>query len=95
MVVFIQGFQILDIVMVLIGKSKGSLFGSIAQITGRLVVAWYFIEPETNKNSFAAMVTMWAIADSVRYSYYLTKNEIIAFLRYNLFLILYPTGVYF
>jgi hypothetical protein len=38
---------------------------------------------------------MWAIADSVRYSYYLTKNEIIAFLRYNLFLILYPTGVYF
>lgn len=44
LVTFIQTFQILDILLILIGKSKGSLFGSIAQITGRLVVAWIFLE---------------------------------------------------
>lgn len=35
----VQAFQILDILLILFGKSKGSLIGSIAQITGRMVVA--------------------------------------------------------
>jgi hypothetical protein len=39
LVKYIQAFQVLDIVLILAGKSKGSLFGSIAQITGRLIVA--------------------------------------------------------
>lgn len=43
LVTLMQTFQILDIVMILIGKSKGSLFGSIAQITGRIIVAWIFM----------------------------------------------------
>lgn len=43
MVKAIQLFQILDIVLIVTGKSKGSLLGSIAQITGRLVVAIVFL----------------------------------------------------
>lgn len=43
LVAAIQAFQILDILLILIGKSKGSLLGSIAQIIGRLVVAWVFL----------------------------------------------------
>lgn len=43
LVALVQTFQILDIVMILIGKSKGSLAGSFAQQLGRLVVAWYFV----------------------------------------------------
>jgi len=39
----VQAFQILDILLILFGKSKGSLIGSIAQITGRMVVAWLFL----------------------------------------------------
>lgn len=39
----VQAFQILDILLILFGKSKGSLIGSIAQITGRMVVAWFFL----------------------------------------------------
>lgn len=45
LVALVQTFQILDIILILIGRSKGSLLGSIAQITGRLVVAWIFLEP--------------------------------------------------
>lgn len=39
----VQSLMVFDIVLILIGKSKGSLLGSIAQALGRLVVALYFI----------------------------------------------------
>lgn len=70
----VQTFQIFDIILILIGKSKGSLLGSIAQVTGRLVVTWIFIEDQTYPPSFAMLVVMWSIADMIRYSYYLNKN---------------------
>lgn len=34
------------------------------------------------------------MADTNRYMYYLFKNELTGFLRYNAFLVLYPLGVY-
>ena len=89
----VQTFQILDIILILIGKSKGSLLGSIAQITGRLVVAWGFLESGTYQKSFFLMAIMWAIADSNRYLYYLYKNSFTGGMRYNFFIILYPVGV--
>jgi hypothetical protein len=39
---FVQAFQIMDIVLILIGKSKGSILGAIFQILGRMIVAWGF-----------------------------------------------------
>ena len=89
----VQGFQLLDIVLILIGKSKGSLLGAIAQITGRLIVAWGFLSSDTDRISFFLMVFMWATADSNRYLYYVFKSELTAKLRYNLFLVMYPVGV--
>ncbi len=38
----IQTFQIVDIILILIGKSKGSIVGSFFQILGRMIVAWGF-----------------------------------------------------
>ena len=86
--------MLIDIVLILVGMSKGSILGSIAQITGRLIVALYFLTPETDKLSFALMAIIWSIADINRYLYYITKNNITSFLRYNSFIILYPVGVY-
>lgn len=40
---FIQTFQLSDIVMIMIGKSKGSILGAIFQILGRMIVTWGFI----------------------------------------------------
>ena len=90
----IQLFQLLDIALILMGKSKGSLLGAFFQILGRLIVALYFMSPQTERLSFAIAVIMWGIADTNRYLYYLIKTKITAILRYNCFLVLYPIGVY-
>jgi len=39
---FIQTFQLTDILLILIGKSKGSIVGAFFQILGRMVVTWGF-----------------------------------------------------
>ena len=94
LVALVQTFQLLDILLILIGKSKGSLIGTMTQQLGRLVVVCYFLEAETNRFYFALMITMWSIAEITRYLYYILKNETMTFLRYHLFIILYPVGVY-
>ena len=92
--VVVQAFQVCDLILILLGKSKGSLFGSFLQILGRNTVSAYFISTETNRIYFAIVVIIWAIADINRYIYYLFKTPITAFLRYNSFIVLYPVGVY-
>ena len=89
----VQSFMIVDILLILIGASKGSILGSLAQITGRLIVALYYLTPETSPQAFALMAIIWAIADVNRYLYYTIKNPITTFLRYNSFMILYPIGI--
>lgn len=89
----VQLFQISDILLVLIGKSKGSIMASFFQILGRNVVTLFLMQPETNHLSFAGVLVIWSIADINRYLYYLFKNNALtAFLRYNSFLVLYPIG---
>lgn len=90
----VQSFMVVDIILILVGMSKGSILGSLAQITGRLIVALYYLTPETEHLSFALMAIIWSIADVNRYLYYVAKNSITTFLRYNSFLILYPIGIY-
>lgn len=89
----VQLFQVVDIVLILIGKSKGSAVAAFFQILGRNVVTLFLMEPQTNRLAFAGVLVIWSIADINRYLYYLFKNNsITAFLRYNSFLILYPVG---
>jgi hypothetical protein len=40
------------------------------------------------------MALCWAFADMIRYLYYLIKNLLMAVLRYNMFIFLYPLGVW-
>lgn len=91
----IQLFQILDIVLIIIGKSKGSILGSFFQILGRNIVTLIFMQSESHKLKFAIVLIIWSIAEVNRYLYYIFKtNFITGLLRYNLFLVLYPIGVY-
>lgn len=91
----VQLFQICDILLILLGKSKGSIVGAFFQILGRNIVALAFISPESHRLRFAAVVIFWAIADVNRYLYYIFKNNLLTgFLRYNSFIVLYPLGVY-
>lgn len=89
----VQLLQITDIVMMLMGKSKGNIVASFFQILGRNFVTLFVMEEGTDRIYFAAVVIIWSIADANRYLYYLYKNsDITGFLRYNSFLVLYPLG---
>ena len=89
----VQGLQVLDIVLLLLGKTKGNFLASFFQILGRNFVTLFVIEYDMNQMVFAGVLIVWAIADANRYLYYLYKtNPITAFLRYNSFLVLYPLG---
>ena len=91
----VQLFQIFDILLVLLGKSKGSIVASFFQILGRGFVCFVFMEPDSDRLKFAAVAILWSIADVNRYLYYLFKdNAITSFLRYNSFIVLYPVGVF-
>jgi very-long-chain (3R)-3-hydroxyacyl-CoA dehydratase len=90
----VQALQAFDILFILAGWSKGSLLGSLAQVSGRLVVTYVYVEQETDRLYFAIIIIMWSIADANRYLYYLFKTPITTFLRYNSFLVLYPIGAF-
>jgi very-long-chain (3R)-3-hydroxyacyl-CoA dehydratase len=88
-----QLFQILDIVLLLMGKAKGNLFAAFFQILGRNIVTLYVMEPESGRIQYAGVVIVWSIAEVNRYLYYLFKDTpITGYLRYNAFLLLYPLG---
>jgi very-long-chain (3R)-3-hydroxyacyl-CoA dehydratase len=92
---WVQAFQAIEIVLILIGKSKGSVVGAFFQILGRNILTLAFMSAETDRLRFATVVIIWSMADINRYLYYLFKDNLLTgFLRYNSFLLLYPAGVY-
>lgn len=86
--------NVLDIVFILLGVSRGSIWGSIAQIAGRLLVALVYMSTNIAPIPIANVLIAWSIADLNRYLYYLFKSPITTWLRYNGFLLLYPIGIY-
>jgi hypothetical protein len=88
----IQTFQISDILLGF--ANTGSLpILSIMQIFGRLFTTWGFMKLD---NSFVLnflIMFCWSLADSVRILYYMMKdNQLLGWLRYNLFIVNYPIG---
>lgn len=90
----LQALQVLDIIFILLGTSKGSILGAIAQIAGRLLVTLVYMSPEIAPVSIANVLIAWSLAETNRYLYYLFKNPLTTWLRYNSFLVLYPVGIY-
>ena len=91
----LQLFQAIEIVLILLGKSKGSIVGAFFQILGRNIVTLIYMTNESDRLRFATVAIIWGMADINRYLYSLFKNnQLTGFLRYNSFLILYPVGVY-
>ena len=83
-----------ELILILLRVSKGNLIASFFQNLGRLSVALYYTSNETDRLSFAIMVIMWSISDANRSLFYLFKSPITALMRYNMFIVLYPVGVY-
>lgn len=101
-----QSVMILDIVHVAVGLTRGGLLTTTLQILSRLVVVWFAVHDSRTTIAtrsypwanlcFILMYSSWALAEIIRYSYYLTKNRPpnwLKWLRYNAFSLLYPVGV--
>lgn len=72
------------------------------QIASRLLILWavLYMYPavKVHENFNKMMFVSWCLADITRYLYYLINifmkpPRLLTILRYNLFLILYPTGI--
>lgn len=96
-----QSLAWLEVLHASIGLAGGSVATAFVQCLGRYVVLVYVIEPIVFLHSTwvaTVMLFAWAMADVVRYLFYIQSAlgqpwHIILWLRYSLFLVLYPVGI--
>lgn len=94
----VQASQYLDVLFCIIGISHKNVGPSLTQVTARNSVVW-FIFPYTPDSTYPTIaVVSWGLIDITRFSNYV--NDIMNFgirclkhLRYNAFLLLYPSGL--
>ncbi|CAO1411587.1 unnamed protein product [Diamesa tonsa] len=98
---FVQLLQYLEVMHPIFGYTKGSPLVPFMQISGRAFILFAMIECEVRMQTKPVVFYLfctWASIELVRYPYYLTqllKKEIyiITWLRYSLWIPLYPLGV--
>jgi very-long-chain (3R)-3-hydroxyacyl-CoA dehydratase len=100
-----QGAAVLEIVHVAIKWVKSPLFTTFIQVVSRVFVLVFInIVPREELirifgvTGVALVTVAWGITEVVRYSYYSSsllgkEISILTYLRYTLFIILYPIGV--
>ncbi|KAJ5080638.1 ptpla domain protein [Anaeramoeba ignava] len=77
------------------------LFSTFIQVFSRVFLIWGILNvTEKPKNSpfFISLILAWSPSEIIRYSYYLIRAlkkeiNIVTWLRYSLFIVLYPIGV--
>ncbi|KAI9480483.1 MAG: tyrosine phosphatase-like protein [Benjaminiella poitrasii] len=101
---YVQTAALMEVVHAMLGLVRTPVMTTAMQVASRLFLVWAVNAPlpEIHAHpSFATMVLAWSVAELVRYMYYifLLSNGgtvvpgIVAWLRYNAFLVLYPVGV--
>ncbi|PWY72866.1 PTPLA-domain-containing protein [Aspergillus eucalypticola CBS 122712] len=98
-----QTIAILEILHAALGLTRSPIFTTFTQIFARSVQVWAinYAYPETTSSSLAYkyMLPAWSFADAIRYSYFAVLSAgapvpgLLRWLRYSLFLILYPIGI--
>jgi len=97
---YFQWAAVLEVFHALVGLVKSSVSTTVVQVASRVLltmIATYV--PDAQKTWFLTlMVGSWAITEVVRYLFYSLNivqatPSILVWLRYSLFLMLYPSGV--
>uniref|UniRef100_A0A5K3F7Z5 Very-long-chain (3R)-3-hydroxyacyl-CoA dehydratase n=1 Tax=Mesocestoides corti TaxID=53468 RepID=A0A5K3F7Z5_MESCO len=97
-----QTLAILEVFHALLRLVRSTPFTTAIQIASRIFVLWgvLYLYPEVKEHAYVnkMMLVSWCFADATRYLYYFVNIFIetpglLTFLRYNLFLVLYPTGI--
>lgn len=73
--------------------AKGNPTGKIIHIFGRNLIAWAVLPLTPNETLAELLMLIWSIGDIIRYNYYLKGGRFAGQLRYNVFIINYPTGL--
>ncbi|CAG61898.1 uncharacterized protein GVI51_L03377 [Nakaseomyces glabratus] len=104
-VTYIQCGAIIEILNSLFGIVRSPLLTTAAQVLSRLVVVLGIFQylPEARNAHGIVYITLllsWSITEIIRYMFYFFTligsrgaPTFLVYLRYNLFLVLYPTGV--
>ncbi|PYI07472.1 PTPLA-domain-containing protein [Aspergillus sclerotiicarbonarius CBS 121057] len=98
-----QTLAILEILHSASGLTRSPIFTTFTQIFARSVQVWainYAFPTITSLSpAYKAMLFAWSVADTIRYSYFVVLISgfpvpgALRWLRYSLFLILYPIGI--
>ena len=98
----VQCFAIMEPILVFCRVVNSSLPLTIVQLMSRLIFPCWFFELHYSDHTDTAQLDLalqimciaWSMTEVVRSLFYITKYRIFAWLRYNLFIVLYPMGVF-
>jgi len=96
-----QTLQLIEVVHCVVRLVPSNAFQTFIQVLSRLVVVWGILLPviETRNGLGVPMLLIaWSIAEMTRYLYYALNiynlvPYVLTWLRYTLFIVLYPIGV--
>ncbi|KAB8071922.1 tyrosine phosphatase-like protein [Aspergillus leporis] len=98
-----QTLAVAEILHSAAGLTRAPVFTTFTQVFGRCVQVWTinYAFPEVTAPSWAypSMLLAWSVADTVRYLYFvvmlagLSIPDVLRWLRYSLFFVLYPIGI--
>jgi very-long-chain (3R)-3-hydroxyacyl-CoA dehydratase len=95
----IQTAAIFDIIHAFLGLVPSQVLSNIIQVGSRTFVVWFACAHALVGGNwiYSMMAIAWSISDAIRYLYYILnlagiKSEVVTWLRYSLFLVLYPVG---
>lgn len=95
-----QALAWLELLHALTGLAGGGIVATFIQNLGRSVVLFAVLGyiPPAQSTTAVILLTAWAIADVVRYALYVSSAVGVTppwllYLRYSLFLVLYPVGI--
>lgn len=101
----IQTFALIEVVHSAVGFVRSPVLTTLSQVSSRLLVVYgiFQVLPNSPANTHWAYITLslsWSITEIIRYLYYVQNIQtnghpakILTLLRYNLFFVLYPSGV--
>ncbi|KAK9468374.1 tyrosine phosphatase-like protein [Lipomyces arxii] len=99
---WVQTGALLEIVHSLLGLVRSPILTTLMQVASRILLVWgvVYLFPESGATTLAysTMVISWSVTEIIRYAYYAYNlnggpPKWLTWLRYNTFLLLYPTGV--
>jgi len=96
-----QTLAVLEVVHALVGFVRSNVFVTAFQVASRVFLVWPILAAfkETQSSvGFPMLLAAWTVTEIIRYGFYLAnllglQASLLVFLRYTLFIGLYPLGV--